>query len=520
MAERYRFFDTVNEDKRLYTAQAFAEYFSALIKGGVFGEQLNSLQVTGHGSQMATVVATGRAFIDGYFYENDASLQLQHELPHATLARIDRVVLRLDKRLEARFIKAFVLTGTPAASPAAPALTRNADVYEISLARVAIPAAKSFIETSQVTDERGDESLCGYVSYQAKPAWYPQESVCRDVWMYAHFKQLLTAQEQADVENNPSMMYQVARSAVYWEDVFKAQKVLRRYYRNLDRTISGTETIGTTPQERIQIYNNLAIPAGATLQLGLQAGVMLVVLGTLTLNGTISGVGRGPAGPAGQWGSGAGGNAGGAITIIAREIVGTGTIDMSGTNGQSVNPNNGNGWTNNDGGPSGTIYGEVCQGGLSSTSTDATTGRNAIIRKINGIFFGNWFTFLDTGAGAGGKGMSTDGTSTNCHAGGGGAGAGGIGGKAGWGSSGSYKASGGGGGGGGFIGIVSDKPIPALTLRAKGGNAGTGWATGGNGGGGLIYLIAPSTSATTDVAQGSTAGGTAGGAGQVVFEAL
>ncbi len=202
MAEKSRFFNAVLTPQGTpdleYDVEQYDDYFDTLVTTGVFAEQLNSLEVTGHGSQMKTILSTGKAFIKGKYYENDEALELSHELPDPSQNRIDLVVLRMDRNVENRYIKAFVLTGTPGGT--APTLTQNIDVYEIELAEVLIIAGKSFIETSEITDLRE------YARYQTKPAWYPEGQVPMDAWMYVHFKDQLTVGEISAIEADAGLM--------------------------------------------------------------------------------------------------------------------------------------------------------------------------------------------------------------------------------------------------------------------------------------------------------------------------
>ncbi|PKM67068.1 MAG: hypothetical protein CVU95_08260 [Firmicutes bacterium HGW-Firmicutes-2] len=221
MAEISRFFDTEltaeGELDRVYPVKDHAEYFDTLVTTGVWADIADSLEVTGHGSQMKTIVATGKAFVKGYYYENDAPLELTHELPDTSQDRIDLIVLRLDLNKENRYIKAFVITGTPGMG--SPELVLTPDVYEIALAEVLIIAGKSFIETSEVTDARE------YSTYRTKPAWYPEGQVPMDAWMYVHFKEQLTAQEIIDIEANPSLM-DVINSSFIVGSLYKPKGVL------------------------------------------------------------------------------------------------------------------------------------------------------------------------------------------------------------------------------------------------------------------------------------------------------
>lgn len=163
MAEHYRFFDSTGEDERVYTADEFAEYFRCVLSDGIFNGGTN-LKVETKGTDIRTYIQPGYAWLQGYMYKIDVEpLYMQHDYPDPSQDRIDRVVIRLDKRLEHRYVKAFILQGTPAANPIAPALTRNENIFELSLAQVLIKAGKSYIEGWQVTDERLDNNVCGLV---------------------------------------------------------------------------------------------------------------------------------------------------------------------------------------------------------------------------------------------------------------------------------------------------------------------------------------------------------------------
>ncbi len=164
--EQYRFFDSIDgEDERYYTADEFAEYFRQFIRNGIFTGGEN-LRVGTNEQDMKTFIRPGYAWIEGYLYKIDKEpLYLQHSIADPALNRIDRVVIRLDKTLEHRFVKAFILKGEAAEEPVAPEITRNENIYEISLAQVEIKAGKSFIEESQITDERLNHHLCGVVTH-------------------------------------------------------------------------------------------------------------------------------------------------------------------------------------------------------------------------------------------------------------------------------------------------------------------------------------------------------------------
>ena len=164
--ERYRFFDSIDgEDEREYTADEFAEYFRQFIRNGIFTGGEN-LKVETDEQDMKVFIKPGYAWIEGYLYKIDTEpLVIQHNIADPSLNRIDRIVIRLDKTLENRYVKAFILEGTPAETPQVPELTRNSNVYEISLAQIEIIAGKSFIEAYQITDERLNNDVCGIATH-------------------------------------------------------------------------------------------------------------------------------------------------------------------------------------------------------------------------------------------------------------------------------------------------------------------------------------------------------------------
>lgn len=158
--EKSGFFNSSDGD-RIYDATDFAAYFGSLVSNGVFYATATNLQAT-QGSGLAVSVAAGGAWINGYRYENTDALNLPLTTANGSNPRIDRVVVRLSK--VSRNIQLAVVTGTPAATPAAPALTRTSDVYELGIADVLIPAAATSITANNITDTRLNTSLCGLVN--------------------------------------------------------------------------------------------------------------------------------------------------------------------------------------------------------------------------------------------------------------------------------------------------------------------------------------------------------------------
>lgn len=119
---------------------------------GVIRGFLNEFNVFADSSGMQVKVNTGECWIRGQYGQSTSTKALGITTAHATLARVDRVVLRND--FVANQIVVDVLTGTPGASPSAPSVTQTTAIWETSLATVSVPATDTNIDSGQVTDNR------------------------------------------------------------------------------------------------------------------------------------------------------------------------------------------------------------------------------------------------------------------------------------------------------------------------------------------------------------------------------
>jgi hypothetical protein len=162
--EKYGFFNSTAEDERSYDSADMATALRTLASSGV-AEADTCLQVTAEGSTMRTLVGYGSAMLKGYYYQlrdDGSGIQAFTHTTEAELDRIDRIVLRLD--FTARTISLIKLIGVAASTPEAPALTRNAESYELSLAQVLVQAAATEILPADITDERCDDDVCGLIA--------------------------------------------------------------------------------------------------------------------------------------------------------------------------------------------------------------------------------------------------------------------------------------------------------------------------------------------------------------------
>lgn len=163
MAISYGFFNSVNGD-RLYNADDISNYFLKLISNGVFATPSNAMQVQAS-SGFTVSVSAGWGFINCKWINNDTAYNLTLDAADIVLNRIDRVVMRLNPGNDLRNMELAVVKGTPAQTPTAPAPTRiQGGTWELSLAQIYVAAGSTEITQANITDERGNTALCGYVT--------------------------------------------------------------------------------------------------------------------------------------------------------------------------------------------------------------------------------------------------------------------------------------------------------------------------------------------------------------------
>lgn len=146
---------------RAEEASFFAKFFSNFIGNGVYANPSTSMQVLKN-EGMSVIISPGCCFINGYFGWVEENETLAIETADKSLARIDRIVARLN--LVNRAIELIAIKGTPDSSPVAPDIERTSDYYDIVLANVKVNANVSKITQANITDLRLDNSVCGVVT--------------------------------------------------------------------------------------------------------------------------------------------------------------------------------------------------------------------------------------------------------------------------------------------------------------------------------------------------------------------
>lgn len=158
MAEKSYWFDDGEE----HSSNEIAEYFFGAFETGVnvYGNP-NSLLVE-KTSGMNIKVNPGIAYINGRYYKNDDDLIITLT-SYAGSIKYVRIVLRVD--LPNKEIKAKVIEGA-----SLPELTRTNDIFEISLAKIEIPAGASNLPSATLTDERSNSAVCGFFRFAGHEA--------------------------------------------------------------------------------------------------------------------------------------------------------------------------------------------------------------------------------------------------------------------------------------------------------------------------------------------------------------
>jgi len=157
-------FTSVTGDRQ-YSASEWRDYFESLMTNGVVTYTTNELIVKQQAVANKTIyVDLGSMLINGTMRILDTTQNVTIADNTSGNPRIDRIVARLN--YTDRKIEFGVLTGTPAGSPVAPTLTRNTTVWELSLARIAVANGFSTIVTANITDERSNDAVCGFMEYK------------------------------------------------------------------------------------------------------------------------------------------------------------------------------------------------------------------------------------------------------------------------------------------------------------------------------------------------------------------
>ena len=162
MAWTSGFFNSVNGD-RLYNADQMSRIFEGLITDGVYASVGNKLAVQPN-SGMTIKIATGRGWFGRHWVNNDSEYVLTLANSDVILNRYVAVCIRVDDTDSVRDAKPYLKYSDFATNPVKPTMTRTEQVKEYCLAYVYIKAGATAITAANITDTRGNEALCGWVT--------------------------------------------------------------------------------------------------------------------------------------------------------------------------------------------------------------------------------------------------------------------------------------------------------------------------------------------------------------------
>lgn len=180
MTETY-FYNSNNGD-RLYSATSMENWLKKFFTTGVFS---GDYQVTLSGA-MTLSVGAGYANIDGKVVYSDAATTLSVSTADANSDRVDLVVVERNDVNRAGEVK--MVTGTPGSG--APARTWTATVKQLVLAEVLVPAGSISVQAYNITDKRGDSTVCGYVAQAVQSFTFDQFAEQYNAWFEAMREQI------------------------------------------------------------------------------------------------------------------------------------------------------------------------------------------------------------------------------------------------------------------------------------------------------------------------------------------
>lgn len=152
MSVSYGFYDSYNGD-RVYNAEQFSSFYDGLINDGVYYSVGQRFRVS-VSSGMNIFVDTGRAWFDHTWTFNNQKLLLTVPSADTVYARIDAVVIEINKSSRMNTIK--IVKGTPQQSPARPVLSKTEYVKQYALAYITVPANATSIAAGNIVNVVGN----------------------------------------------------------------------------------------------------------------------------------------------------------------------------------------------------------------------------------------------------------------------------------------------------------------------------------------------------------------------------
>ena len=234
-----------------------ASGYLATRDSGVYSAQ-EDFAVTPAGD-LSVSVSAGHAWVRPARFRGRSIIMEQPETVTLTAAdavrsRIDRLVLRYDAA--ARKTSLLVLEGTPdSSSPAAPAITRTALVYDLCLAEIRRTAGSTAVTSADITDTRTDEDVCGIM--RDGVTGIPTETLLAQ-WQAAQ------AQQDAEARQAAAEMLRAAQERITAQ-LDSLQQQADELQTAIDNVESGSFYTKSEVNALVRPY---ALPAATTTTLG------------------------------------------------------------------------------------------------------------------------------------------------------------------------------------------------------------------------------------------------------------
>lgn len=161
MSIRSGFFNSTNHD-RLYNAEDFSKIFDGIIRDGVFMSEGDHFNVTAR-TGMVVRVGTGRSWFLGTYTINDEPIDFTVPAAHATLNRIDAIVIDVDKTPAVRANNVLYLEGTPATDPVPPTFVSATSHKQYPLCYIQVNVGTASMSQALITNKIGLEP-CPFVT--------------------------------------------------------------------------------------------------------------------------------------------------------------------------------------------------------------------------------------------------------------------------------------------------------------------------------------------------------------------
>lgn len=209
MAFSFGFFNAKNLD-RTYTAENFCDYLGSIICNGIQDNYGRCFDLSA-GSGLSVTVGTGKAWIDGHYFINDARYSIDlSEYMDESLPRYVGIAIYLDTTEAVRNVSLRLFPGTPAENPGLPSIPQDEDHVRLLMYAVRLNPGAASLSDRDWFDYREDRNVCGYCRCIL--------GKCKVTDMLAEMAQINATLEELQAENE-ELANQVAALQTAVEDI-------------------------------------------------------------------------------------------------------------------------------------------------------------------------------------------------------------------------------------------------------------------------------------------------------------